>query len=109
MTFLILGETFMSVRSFVFGGVLSLGMLLSAIGSANAACVSKSAKATAPTQSSAKWFAMETMVQAVSWGLWPGWVATGQVAGYNVTKERYKCSQGSGGYTCISWATFCTK
>ena len=97
----------MSVRSLLFGSILSVSLVLASMGSAFAACVDKSAQATSPTQASAKWFAMETMVQAVSWGLWPGWVATGQVAGYSVKKERYKCKADTGGYTCIGWATFC--
>ena len=99
----------MSVRSMLLGGGVAVAMVVASMGAAQASCVSKSAQATAPTKSSAKWFAMETMVQAVSWGLWPGWVASGQVAGYNVTKERYQCKADTGGYTCISWATFCKK
>lgn len=103
----------MSIRSVVFGGAVSLGLALamtvSMSGVASAACVSKSAQATSGSESSAKWFAMETMVQAVSWGLWPGWVATGEVSGYTVKKERYKCSADGGSHTCISWATFCEK
>lgn len=99
----------MSVRSFFISGALSIGVVLATSGIANAGCVSKSASATAPTESSAKWFAMETMVQAVSWGLWPGWVATGDVAGYTVKNEKYKCTAATGGYTCISWAKFCKK
>lgn len=99
----------MSFKNLVISGALTGLMVLSMSVSASAGCVSKSATATAPTQDSAKWFAMETMVQAVSWGLWPGWVATGDVAGYKVSKEKYKCSTGIDGVTCISWARFCTK
>ncbi len=99
----------MSFRSLFIAGALGVGLLVSGALPAAAGCVAKSAQATSPTKESAKWFAMETMVQAVSWGLWPGWVATGQVSGYNVTKERYKCKADGGSYTCISWATFCQK
>ncbi len=99
----------MSVRSFLISGVVAGGLVVSSFGVAAAGCVSKSAQATSGTESSAKWFAMETMVQAVSWGLWPGWVASGEVAGYTVHKERYKCKADGGSYTCISWAKFCTK
>ncbi len=98
----------MSVRSLTRAGVLALCVSMASASPAYAGCVSKSAQATSPTQSSAKWFAMETMVQSVSWGLWPGWVATGQVAGHSVKKERYKCKADAGGYTCIGWATFCS-
>lgn len=99
----------MSIRSGIISGFVATGLFVGSFGVASAACVSKSAQATSPTEGSAKWFAMETMVQAVSWGLWPGWVATGEVAGYSVKKETYKCKSGGDGVTCISWATFCTK
>jgi hypothetical protein len=76
---------------------------------ANAACVSKGAVATAGSAESAKWYALETMVQAVSWGLWPGFVATNKVEGYRVTNERYKCNPDGGQVTCHGRATFCKK
>ncbi len=76
---------------------------------AHAACVSKGAVATAGSAESAKWYALETMVQAVSWGLWPGFVATNKVEGYRVTNERYKCNPDGGQVTCHGRATFCKK
>ncbi len=99
----------MFIKSIMRSGLMASVLVVLFAGSAYAGCVSKSATATSGTQSSAKWFAMETMVQGVSWGLWPGWLATGEVAGYKVTKERYKCKPSGGSVTCISWATFCTK
>jgi hypothetical protein len=78
-------------------------------GAANAGCVSKAAVATSTSADSARWFAMETMVQNVSWGLWPGFVATGDVAGYRVVNKRYRCSPAGGMVTCHGRATFCTK
>jgi hypothetical protein len=74
---------------------------------AQAQCVTKGARATAASESSAKWYVMETMVQAVSWGLWPGWLSTGKVAGYRVTGERYQCRPDGGQITCRGRATFC--
>lgn len=74
---------------------------------ASAACVTKAAVATSGSESSAKWFALETMVQAVSWGLWPGFVATNKVAGYNVRNERYSCKPDGGQITCRGRADFC--
>lgn len=76
---------------------------------ASAGCVNKGAVATAGSEKDAKWYAMETMVQAVSWSLWPGWLSTGKVAGYSVKSERYKCSPDGGQVTCHGRATFCTK
>ena len=74
---------------------------------ANAGCVSKAAVATSGTAESAKWYALETMVQAVSWGLWPGFVANNKVEGYTVKNEHYKCSPDGGQVTCHGVATFC--
>jgi hypothetical protein len=75
--------------------------------SAHAQCVTKGANATAGSESSAKWYVMETMVQAVSWGLWPGWVANGKVAGYTVRNEKYDCKPQGGQVFCRGRATFC--
>ena len=74
---------------------------------ASAECVTKAAQATSTTEDSAKWFALETMVQAVSWGLWPSFVATGDVPGYQVRNQDYKCTPGGAGYTCRGKVTFC--
>jgi hypothetical protein len=93
--------------------ILMCAMLAAAVslgaGAANAGCVTKGAVATATSADSAKWFALETMVQSVSWGLWPGFVATGDVAGYKVVNKKYKCSPDGGMVTCHGRATFCTK
>ncbi len=75
---------------------------------AEAGCVTKGAKATADTEKNAKWYVMETMVQAVSWGLWPGWLSNGKVAGHRVVNERYSCKPESGQVTCRGRADFCT-
>lgn len=77
-----------------------------ATGASAASCVTKYAKATAPTESQAKWYALETTVQSVSWGLWPGYVATNKVEGYKVS-DKYKCAPDAGQTTCHVAATFC--
>jgi len=76
---------------------------------AEAECVKKGAVATSGSADSAKWFALETMVQSVSWGLWPGFLANGKVEGYNVVNESYKCTPDGGTVTCRGTATFCKK
>ncbi|MFA5954947.1 hypothetical protein [Hyphomicrobium sp.] len=76
-------------------------------GVANAGCMTKGAVATSTSADSAKWFAMETMVQNVSWGLWPGFLANGQVEGYKVINKRYSCSPDGGMVKCHGRATFC--
>jgi len=78
-------------------------------GAANAGCMTKAAVATSTSADSAKWFAMETMVQNVSWGLWPGFLANGDVAGYKVINKQYRCSPDGGMVTCHGRATFCAK
>jgi hypothetical protein len=74
---------------------------------ANAGCLTKGAVATSADAKSAKWFALETMVQAVGWDLWPGFVATNKVAGYKITGQRYTCKPDAGSVTCQGRATFC--
>jgi hypothetical protein len=93
-----------AIKAVIAASLLALGA-----SSASAGCVSKGAVATSDSEKSAKWYAMETMVQAVSWGLWPGWLSTGKVEGYSVKGERYRCSKDGGGVTCHGRAVFCTK
>ena len=76
---------------------------------ASAECVTKGAIATSSSADSAKWFALETMVQAVSWGLWPGFLSNGKVEGYNITSQKYNCKPDGGSVTCRGQATFCKK
>ena len=83
------------------------GAFFLAAGAAQAQCVTKGAKATAGSADSAKWYVMETMVQAVSWGLWPGWLSNGKVAGYSVKNEKYDCKPDGGQVTCRGRASFC--
>jgi hypothetical protein len=92
----------------IVGLTLAAALSLGAT-AANAGCVSKGAVATAGSADSAKWYVLETMVQSVSWGLWPGFLSNGKVEGYNVKNERYKCSPDGGQVTCHGRATFCTK
>ena len=74
---------------------------------AQAKCLNKAAIATAGDAKSAKWFALETMVQAVSWGLWPAFVANGSTPGYRIAKQNYRCKQDGAAVTCQGQATFC--
>jgi hypothetical protein len=94
----------LSIASFTLTAFVALGA-----SGASAGCVNKGSVATAGSEKDAKWYAMETMVQAVSWSLWPGWLQNGKVAGYSVSNERYRCSPEGGQVTCHGRATFCTK
>ena len=98
----------------VLGAAGVAAAIVLAAGSAQAQCVTKAANATAGSESSAKWYVMETMVQAVSWGLWPGFLAANpehtrnyKVAGYRITNERYQCRPEGGQVFCRGSATFC--
>ena len=92
-------------------GFAAVGAMVLALGApvAQAECVKKGAVATSSSADSAKWFALETMVQSVSWGLWPGFLANGKVEGYKVVNERYNCKPDGGSVTCRGTATFCKK
>lgn len=76
---------------------------------ADAGCTKKAAEATSGSEDSAKWFVMETIVQQVSWGLWPGWVLTGDLPGYSIKNKKFRCKKGSFGVTCYGQATICSK
>jgi hypothetical protein len=89
------------------GLAIACAMALGA-GTAQAECMTKGANATAGSAESAKWYVMETMVQSVSWGLWPSYVASGSVPGYTIKDQKYTCNNTSGGVFCRGRATFCT-
>jgi hypothetical protein len=99
----------MAARHLTIAAVTTVLLLASVPAYANGHCLTKGAIATAESEKSAKWYALETMVQAVSWGLWPNFVATNQVEGYTVTNEKYKCTTEGGAVTCTGRATFCKK
>ena len=88
-------------------GIALAGMMVLAAQPATAKCLTKGAVATAGSETWAKWFAMETMVQSVSWGIWPAFVADGSTPGWKVTKEKYRCKKDGASITCRSQATFC--
>ncbi|CCB68146.1 MULTISPECIES: hypothetical protein [unclassified Hyphomicrobium] len=95
------------MKSKLLIGVAAAALVSLGAGVANAGCMTKGAVATSTSADSAKWFAMETMVQNVSWGLWPGFLANGQVAGYKVVNKKYRCSPNGSMVTCHGRATFC--
>lgn len=92
-----LGLSTVAAATLLFGGGLP----------ALADCVTKAAIATSGSEESAKWYAKETMVQSVSWSLWPAYLADGSVPGYRVKHEFYKCTKDGGSVTCHGQATFC--
>jgi hypothetical protein len=97
------------MRSIAISSVALFAALTLSATAASAGCVTKGAVATSGSADSAKWFVMETMVQAVSWSLWPGYLANGKVEGYVVKNEHYRCQPNGGQVTCHGRATFCKK
>lgn len=95
-----------SMRVLASAAIVAGAMIAVAV-PASAQCVTKAAEATAGDEKSAKWFALETMVQSVSWGLWPSFVANGTVPGYTIKNQKYRCQSGGGGVSCRGQATFC--
>lgn len=91
---------------YIAGACVAGALVLGVVPAQAAKCVTKAAVATSGSAESAKWFVLETMVQAVDWGLWPGFVATGKVAGYKIRRQSYRC-KGKGSVTCRGKATFC--
>jgi hypothetical protein len=81
---------------------------------ANAACVTKGGQGTSITAEGAKFQAYEAVLQATDWSMWASWMASSQkigaAPGYDVSKLKFKCSQGSVlGATCVVRATLCKK
>jgi len=74
---------------------------------AQAECLNKAAVATAGSEKDAKWYVLETMVQSVSWGLWPSFLADGTTPGWRIAKQHYRCKAEGVGVTCRGQATFC--
>jgi hypothetical protein len=95
------------MKSQLLIGALSAVVVSLGSGAASAGCITKGAVATSTSADSAKWYALETMVQSVSWGLWPGFLANGQVEGYKVLNKQYRCKPDGGMVTCHGRATFC--
>jgi len=86
---------------------LIVGAALVLPGLAHAKCLKKAAVATAGSEKSAKWYVLETMVQSVSWSLWPSYLADGSTPGWKITRQRYRCRPSGLGVTCRGQATFC--
>jgi hypothetical protein len=86
---------------------LGIAIVLAGTVASQANCLKKAAVASAGSEKSAKWYALETMVQSVSWSLWPSYLADGSTPGWKITRQRYRCRQSGFGVTCRGQATFC--
>ena len=95
------------MKSLKIAGFALAGMMVFAAQPVMAKCLTKGAIASAGSEKDAKWYALETMVQSVSWGIWPAFVANGSTPGYKITKQKYRCKKGGWGVECRGQATFC--
>jgi hypothetical protein len=100
-------------------GLAAVGLLLATASSvfaarASAGCVTRGGQGTSITAEGAKFQAYEAVLQATDWSMWASWTASSQrigaAPGYDVSKLKFKCSQGSVlGATCVVRATLCKK
>ncbi|MES1180211.1 MAG: hypothetical protein ABUL43_03350, partial [Hyphomicrobium sp.] len=71
-------------------------------------CVRKGAIGEAGSQADAKFQVDEALLQAVDWGAWAAWMASGNTPGYTFGPRTYSCKQGGTfGWTCRGSATIC--
>lgn len=70
-------------------------------------CVKKGAIGTAGSLEGAKFQVDEALLQAVDWGAWASWMATGKTPGYSFGPRTYKCGPGGIGIQCRGSATIC--
>jgi hypothetical protein len=71
-------------------------------------CVKKGAVGEATSQSGAKFQVDEALLQAVDWGAWASWMASGSTPGYTFGPRTYRCSAGGTlGWKCHGQSTIC--
>lgn len=85
------------------------GLALTAASAADAKqCWRKGAIGEAGDVKGAKFQVDEALLQAVDWGAWASWMASGTTPGYSFGPRTYSCkSGGSWGVTCRGQATIC--
>jgi hypothetical protein len=71
-------------------------------------CFKKGAIGEAGDTAGAKFQVDEALLQAVDWGAWASWMASGTTPGYSFGPRSYSCTKGgSWGVTCHGQATIC--
>ena len=84
------------------------GLAISAAPAEAKECFKKGAIGEAGDQAGAKFQVDEALLQAVDWGAWAAWMASGSTPGYSFGPRSYSCKQsGSWGWTCRGQATIC--
>lgn len=89
--------------------LMAVASLVASAGAADAkSCVRKGAIGEAGSQADAKFQVDEALLQAVDWGAWAAWMASGNTPGYTFGPRTYSCKQGGTfGWTCRGSATIC--
>lgn len=70
-------------------------------------CVTKAAQGTGSDEKAAKFQVDEALLQAVDWGAWASWMASGKTPGYDYGARKYRCKPGGLGVTCVGQARIC--
>lgn len=102
-----------SFKKSVIAAIAAAGLVVSLAASAEAKeCWRKGAIGEGSDVDSAKFQVDEALLQAVDWGAWAAWMASGGKSstpgGYSFGPRTYKCSKGgSWGVTCRGQATIC--
>jgi hypothetical protein len=95
------------VRSAMAAAAIA-GLALSAVPAEAKTCFKKGAIGEAADEAGAKFQVDEALLQAVDWGAWASWMATGTTPGYTFGPRTYRCSKGGmWGWTCRGQATIC--
>jgi hypothetical protein len=98
----------MNLMRSLAAAVAVTGLALSAVPADAKSCIKKGAIGQAGTKKGAQFQVDEALLQAVDWGAWASWMATGTTPGYTFGRRSYRCKKGgSWGWTCRGSATIC--
>lgn len=86
---------------------LASALVLAASPATAGSCVNKAAEGTGSDEKSAKFQVDEALLQAVDWGAWASWMASGTTPGYSFGPRKYKCQKGGIGVVCRGQAKIC--
>ncbi|MCB1529260.1 MAG: hypothetical protein KDJ45_16375 [Hyphomicrobiaceae bacterium] len=92
-----------------FGALVASFALFAAssVAEAKGSCVVKTAEGTGVSKKSAQFQVDEALLQAVDWGAWAAWMASGTTPGYKFGKRKYSCKAGGLGFNCRGTARIC--
>jgi len=96
------------MRNVTVAAIAVAGLAFSAVSADAKSCFRKGAIGEAGSKAGAQFQVDEALLQAVDWGAWAAWMASGSTPGYTFGPRSYSCKQGGGlGWTCRGQATIC--